>query len=85
MQEIGAQEAKTRFPRLLRDVRGGREYLITDHGKPVARLLRVEPRDPEPKPPPKDVIRDLLNFRTATPCSDITLDEVRQAMEEGRS
>ena len=33
---------------------------------------------------PRDAIQSLLNFRTANTCDDISLDEVRQAKEEGR-
>ena len=82
--EIDAQEAKARFTRLLRDVRDGREYLITHNGMPVARLLQARAPDSETKPDPRDVVRELLKFRTATPCDDISLEEVRQAKEEGR-
>ena len=31
-----------------------------------------------------DAVRGLLNFRTKQPCDDISPDEVRQAMQEGR-
>ena len=43
--EIGAFEAKTRLPELLRGTAEGRSYLITRRGKPVARL--VPAREPE--------------------------------------
>lgn len=35
----GVREAKALLSRLLRDVQRGREWIITDHGKPVARLV----------------------------------------------
>lgn len=35
----GIREAKAQLSRLLRDVQRGREWIITDHGKPVARLV----------------------------------------------
>lgn len=37
----GVREAKARLSRLLRDVQRGREWVITDRGKPVARLVGV--------------------------------------------
>lgn len=36
---IGAYEAKTHLPRLLDEVAGGRSFVITKHGRPVARLV----------------------------------------------
>jgi len=39
--EIGAYEAKTHLPRLLDEVAAGATYIITKHGRPVARLVGV--------------------------------------------
>ena len=36
--EIGAYEAKTHLPRLLREVAAGQSFTITLRGKPVAEL-----------------------------------------------
>jgi prevent-host-death family protein len=41
-QTIGIREAKAQFSRLVREAQGGREWLITDHGRPVAKLVPVE-------------------------------------------
>jgi prevent-host-death family protein len=38
-QFVSAAEASRNFTRLLRDVRGGRSYVVTVHGKPVARIV----------------------------------------------
>lgn len=38
VQEIGAYEAKTHLPRLLRQTRAGQSFIITQRGKPVAEL-----------------------------------------------
>lgn len=40
-RRTGVREAKTHLSKLLRDVQRGREWVITDHGKPVARLAPV--------------------------------------------
>ncbi|MGH8135301.1 MAG: type II toxin-antitoxin system Phd/YefM family antitoxin [Steroidobacteraceae bacterium] len=40
--EIGAYEAKTRLPELLRQVRAGRRYTITNRGEAVADLVPSE-------------------------------------------
>ena len=39
---VSAANANRHFSQLLRDVRDGRECVITSHGKPVARLVRLE-------------------------------------------
>jgi prevent-host-death family protein len=38
-QSISAAEANRSFSRILEDVRGGKSYVITAHGKPVARII----------------------------------------------
>ncbi|HVF64259.1 MAG TPA: type II toxin-antitoxin system prevent-host-death family antitoxin [Casimicrobiaceae bacterium] len=48
-EEIGAYEAKTRFPELLRQVQAGKRFTITNRGKAVADLVptaRLKPDDP---------------------------------------
>ena len=39
---IGAYEAKTHLPRLLRDVEAGQSFIISVRGKPVAELVPIE-------------------------------------------
>jgi prevent-host-death family protein len=38
-ETISAADANRRFSLLLRGVREGRSYVVTSHGKPVARLI----------------------------------------------
>jgi prevent-host-death family protein len=38
-QPIPAAEANRNFSRLLREVRDGRSYVVTAHGKPIARIV----------------------------------------------
>ncbi len=45
MTSVGMHEAKTRLSALVQEVEAGGEVVITRHGRPVARLLRVEPVD----------------------------------------
>jgi prevent-host-death family protein len=42
MITVGSFEAKTHLSALLDRVAGGEEIVITRHGKPVARLVRIE-------------------------------------------
>jgi len=44
-KEIGINEAKTHFSRLLRRVAAGEEVVIARGGVPVARLVPVEPAE----------------------------------------
>jgi prevent-host-death family protein len=41
MTSVGIREAKTHFSRLLKQVREGKEVLITDHGRAVGKLVPV--------------------------------------------
>ncbi len=46
-REAGIREAKARLSELLRDVQLGREWVITERGKPIARLVPAgAPRGP---------------------------------------
>ena len=40
-ENVSAAEANREFSRLLRGVREGRRYVVTSHGKPVARIVPV--------------------------------------------
>jgi prevent-host-death family protein len=40
-KKISVTDAKRRFLRLLRDVRGGQSYVLTSHGRVVARIAPV--------------------------------------------
>lgn len=39
MSEIGAYQAKTKLPELLRQVQKGKRFTITRHGEPIAELV----------------------------------------------
>ncbi len=39
--KTGVREARARLSRLIRDVQRGREWVITERGRPVARLVPV--------------------------------------------
>jgi prevent-host-death family protein len=47
MDTVGAFEAKTHLSSLLERVAKGEKITITKHGKPVARLVPIDQRDPE--------------------------------------
>ena len=41
MLGISAAEANRQFSKMLRDVRNGRSFTVTSHGRPVARIVPV--------------------------------------------
>jgi prevent-host-death family protein len=44
MRSAGVREARQNLTALLEDVKKGREVVITDRGRPVARLVPIEQR-----------------------------------------
>jgi prevent-host-death family protein len=44
-ETVSAAEANRKFSLLLRGVREGHSYVVTSHGKPVARLVPVGQQD----------------------------------------
>jgi prevent-host-death family protein len=42
---VSVTEANRRFSQLLQDVRRGRSYMVTSHGKPVAELLPIKRKE----------------------------------------
>jgi len=45
VSEIGAFEAKTHLPQLLRRVEAGEQFVITKHNRPVAELIPIQSQD----------------------------------------
>jgi prevent-host-death family protein len=41
-EPVSAAHANRRFSRILREVREGRSYVVTSHGKPVARIVPAQ-------------------------------------------
>jgi prevent-host-death family protein len=72
MRTAGVREARQSLTELLDDVKKGREVLLTDRGRPVARLAPLEGRRPFP---------DLTRVRKAFRGTDAGLS---QAVLEGR-
>jgi prevent-host-death family protein len=42
---VSAADANRKFSQLLHSVRKGKSYLVTSHGKPVARIVPASERD----------------------------------------
>jgi len=76
--EIGSYEAKTKLPELLRAVRKGRTFTITNRGKKVARLVPARgPNDADAL----SAIEDMQAFMRMEPVTGIDIKALR---DEGR-
>jgi prevent-host-death family protein len=73
MRTAGVREARQNLTDLLDDVKKGREIVITDRGRPVARLAPVVRRRPFP-----DFSRVRQAFRGADPALSQAILEERE-------
>ena len=78
MSEIGAFEAKTRLPQLLRRVQARERFVITRHNRPVAELIPVRPHDPDKV---RSAIESLKAFQETHGLGGLS---VRRIVEAGR-
>ena len=68
MRTAGVREARQHLSALLDEVKKGREVVITERGRPVAKLV-------PPDPPRKKGLPDLAAFRRTMPVFDPPLSE----------
>ena len=78
MESVGAYEAKTHLPGLLKRVARGEHITITRHGQPVAQLVPVAATMAEPD----EKIRALRESRRGGTLGEL---ELRDMIEDGRS
>lgn len=78
MKKVGAYEAKTHLPGLLKEVGKGARITITRNGIPVALLVPASPAGPRDTP---GVIRMIREFRKGITRGDLS---IREMIEEGR-
>lgn len=79
--EIGAFEAKTRLPELLRQVRAGRHFTITNRGEPIADLVPSTTGHP---PDPRAAIDRFRAFIRENPVPATRRAELKSLIEDGR-
>lgn len=70
-ETVSAAEANRSFSRLLRGVRAGRSYLVTAHGRPVARLVPASEGDRDERDLRDAARRILLERVLEQPAIDI--------------
>jgi prevent-host-death family protein len=78
MERIGTHEAKTRLSELLAKVRKGQEFLITNRGEPVAKLL------PASKPDRNQILRAIKEIREIQSRNRLDGLKIRDMIDEGR-
>jgi prevent-host-death family protein len=78
-EKISAAEANRSFSRLLRGVREGRSYVVTAHGRPIARLAPISEGKAADDRVREAAKRELLRRLESQPVIDIgprTRDEL---------
>jgi prevent-host-death family protein len=78
--EIGAYEAKTRLPELLRQVKAGRRFTITNRGEAMADLVPSESVTPKDK---SAAVEKFKAFMRKNPVLGAV--NVKELIEEGRA
>ena len=78
MSEVGAFEAKTHLPQLLKRVEQGERFVITRHRQPVAELIPFRRRDTDRI---RAAIDGLEEFQRTHSLGGLS---VREMIEEGR-
>jgi prevent-host-death family protein len=77
--EIGAYEAKTKLPELLRQVQAGKRFTITNRGKAVADLV---PSEGSTERNAAAAIEQFLRFKKGNPIRGEI--DIKALIEEGR-
>jgi len=77
--QIGAYEAKTKLPELLRQVAAGQRFTITHRGRAVAELGPVG----TVRPDAAAAVARFLEFKAANPRSERV--DIRALLEAGRA
>ncbi len=81
MKSISILEAKTHLTRILDEVSRGEEYVVTNRGKPVARI--VPPALAAKKIDPPQLTERMLALREAVRAG-LTAQQIRALIAEGR-
>ena len=81
MKSIGTFEAKTHLTRILDEVARGAEYVVTKHGKPVARIVPARPVTK--KMEKARLVEEMLALRRAVRAR-LSAKQIREMIAEGR-
>ena len=78
--EIGAYEAKTKLPELLRQVKAGRRFTITNRGEAIADLVPAERMMPKDKSAAVEAFKAFMRKNPLRAAANI-----RELIEDGRA
>jgi prevent-host-death family protein len=81
LTEIGLFEAKTRLSELIRQVKAGESFVITQRGEPAAKLTPI-PR--EERRDPRRIAEAVRRLRAMPKIQGVSHEELRSWIEEGR-
>lgn len=81
MKTVAVFEAKSRLSEILAAVERGEEYIVTKHGKPVARIVPSGQVDATSMADGRKLIASIKASRKN---SNLTDDELREAIGDGR-
>jgi prevent-host-death family protein len=81
MTEIGLFEAKTRLSELVRQVRAGKSFVITQRGEPAAELSPIRRKD---RRKPRRIAEAIRQLRELPKVKGVSDKELRSWIEEGR-
>lgn len=81
MTEIGLFEAKTRLSELVRQVKAGESFIITQRGKPAAKLAPIPHKK---RRDPRRIAEAVRRLREMPKIQGVSHEELRSWVEEGR-
>lgn len=81
MKTVAVFEAKSRLSEILAAVERGEEYTVTKHGKPIARIVPSGQIDATAM---ADARKLIARIKLTRKDSNLTDDELREAIEDGR-
>jgi prevent-host-death family protein len=81
MTEIGLFEAKTRLSELVRQVKAGKSFIITQRGEPAAELTPIRQKQHRDRRRIAEAVRQL---REMPKIAGVSHEELRSWIEEGR-
>ena len=80
--EIGAYEAKTHLPRLLREVAAGQSFTITLRGKPIAELKPTTEFESDNRN--VKFVHAMRDFMKRPDRPSLTAEQIKEMIEYGR-
>lgn len=78
-REIGSYEAKTKLPELLRQVKKGKSFTITNRGEPIADLVPSSESVKKSKAAAVEAMREFIRKH-----GRIKVTSIKALVEEGR-